>query len=325
MLGARSEAEEGQRDLFELLRAASEGWAAFARDLASDAAADPGHRVTGAVAVASRPEHVGVLRRRSQLLTGWGAGAEWLTGSGLRALEPGLGPAVAGGFALPDEHQVEPRALVRALRDAATRRGARIRRGSAVSVMRGAAGRPTGLLDAAGGEHPAAAVVIAAGYDSSAVGPGVAVRPVKGQIVRLKAAAGEPPPIARTVRTPSVYLAPRDGEVVVGATSEERGDLTVTATGVHGLIEEALRVVPELGELRFAEAAAGLRPATHDGLPVIGAAPDGVIWATGGYRNGVLLTPLAARGAADACRGADPAGWARDLGPRPPREGTLRC
>lgn len=306
MLGARSEAEEGERDLFDLLRAAEARWDGFAADLATDSGGDPGYRPTGAVAVASRPEHVGVLRRRARLLADWDAGAEWLTGSALRAIEPGLGPSVAGGFALDDEHQVEPRALLGALRAAAGRRGVTIHAAAARSVLRDARGRPTGLVDSGGDEHLAGAVVIAAGHASAQVAPGPALRPVKGQVLRLRVPEGRPLPIARTVRSPSVYLAPRDGEVVVGATSEERGDLAVTATGVHGLLDEALRVAPELGEMEVAEALAGLRPATRDGRPVVGADPDGLIWATGGHRNGILLTPLAASAAAAVARGDAP-------------------
>lgn len=306
MLGARSEAEEGERDLFDLLRAAAARWDGFAADLAADSGGDPGYRRSGAVAVASRPEHVGVLRRRARLLADWDAGAEWLTGSALRAIEPGLGPSVAGGFVLDDEHQVEPRALMGALRAAAGRAGATIHPAAARSVLRDARGRPTGLGDAVGREHLAGVVAIAAGATSAEVAQGPALRPVKGQVLRLRVPVGAPLPIARTVRSPSVYLAPRDGEVVVGATSEERGDLAVTATGVHGLLDEALRVVPELGELEFAEALAGLRPATRDGRPVVGSDADGLIWATGGHRNGILLTPLAASAAAAVARGESP-------------------
>jgi glycine oxidase len=115
---------------------------------------------------------------------------------------------------------------------------------------------------------------------------------VKGQIVRLR---GREPLTERLVRTPRCYVVSRpDGEVVVGATVEDRGfDTTVTAGGVHRLLEAAWEVLPEIEELELVEAAARLRPATPDNVPVIGER-DGVIWATGHYRNGVLLAPVTA-------------------------------
>jgi glycine oxidase len=130
------------------------------------------------------------------------------------------------------------------------------------------------------------------------------VRPVKGQILRLRAAE---PIIERLVRTPRCYVVSRaNGEVVVGATVEERGfDTSVTAGGVYRLLEAAWEVLPEIEELEFVEAAARLRPGSPDNAPAIGAGADGVIWATGHYRNGVLLAPITARAVADLVTGED--------------------
>jgi glycine oxidase len=119
---------------------------------------------------------------------------------------------------------------------------------------------------------------------------------VKGQIVRLRGRADDPV-LERTIRTPEVYVVPRaTGEVVVGATVEERGfDTTVTAGAVHELLREAYRAVPELAELEFAEASAGLRPGTPDNAPIVERTSiDGLLLATGHYRNGILLAPTAA-------------------------------
>jgi glycine oxidase len=125
------------------------------------------------------------------------------------------------------------------------------------------------------------------------------------------------------VRTPSVYLAPRDGELVVGATMEEGADARVTAGGVAGLLVEALRAVPEIAELDLVETAAGVRPATPDGRPVIGIDPDdGVVWAAGGFRHGVLLTPIAAEAAAALATGRPAPEWVRHLAPTPARRMT---
>jgi glycine oxidase len=136
-----------------------------------------------------------------------------------------------------------------------------------------------------------------------------AVRPVKGQLLRLRHPDGMPPVITHTIRATvrgtDVYLVPRaDGEVVVGATQEERGpDRTVTAGAVHDLLRDALSVLPVTSELELAETCAGLRPGTPDNGPVVGpaagpgvgaAGPDGLLLATGHYRNGILMSPVTA-------------------------------
>jgi len=319
MLGPWSEAEEGEEDLHALMVDALDRWPAFAEALAEASGRDPGFRRTGAVLAASRPEHVPLIRRRLQVLERWGAPADWRSGSTLRDAEPALGSAIAGGALLPDEHQAEPRALLGALRAAAAAAGVRQLTCGVSANWRG--DTPVVRLEG-GGAVAGRRVVIAAGWAAGRLAPGVAVRGVSGQILRLRGRPGVPVPLRMTVRTPSVYLAPRDGEVVVGATMEEGADATVTAAGVAGLLVEALRAVPDIGELELAETAAGVRPATPDGRPVIGAdpaAPD-LIWAVGGFRHGVLLTPLAAEAAAALAVGGAAPEWARQLAPSPTRQ-----
>jgi len=122
------------------------------------------------------------------------------------------------------------------------------------------------------------------------------VRPVKGQILELRSRDGAPP-CGRIVASERVYLVPRpDGRLVVGATVEEQGfDTAVTTGGVHELLREAYRLLPDLAEMELVEATAGLRPGTPDNLPLVGpSGVDGLLWATGHYRNGILLAPLAA-------------------------------
>ena len=143
--------------------------------------------------------------------------------------------------------------------------------------------RPTGLLD-----------------------PVVEIRPVKGQVLELR---GDPadPVCGRILASERVYVVPRrDGRLIIGATSEEMGfDTTVTAGGVHELLREAYRLLPDIAELEFIEATAGLRPATPDNIPVVGATGvEGLLMATGHYRNGILLAPLTARTIADLSEGA---------------------
>jgi glycine oxidase len=134
------------------------------------------------------------------------------------------------------------------------------------------------------------------------------VRPVKGQVVTLRGPAGEPV-CSRMVASERVYLVPRDdGRLVVGATVEERGfDLKVTAGGVHELLREAYRLVPDIAELELVEAIAGMRPGTPDNAPLIGAgAHEGLLLATGHYRNGILLTPVTADATAAMIADSEP-------------------
>jgi glycine oxidase len=120
------------------------------------------------------------------------------------------------------------------------------------------------------------------------------IRPVKGQILELRTPDGELP-CARIVASERVYLVPRaDGRLVAGATTEERGfDSAVTAGGMHELLREAYRLLPDVAEMELVEAMAGLRPGTPDNLPLIGRGElDGLILACGHYRNGILLAPI---------------------------------
>jgi glycine oxidase len=141
-------------------------------------------------------------------------------------------------------------------------------------------------------------VVVAAGAWSAALAPdgeGPPVRPVKGKILELRARSGMETPLERIVRTPRCYMVARgDGRVVLGATVEEQGfDTAVTAGGVYRLLEAAWEVLPEVGELELVQAHAGLRPGTPDNAAVVGPGElEGLVWATGHWRNGVLLAPL---------------------------------
>jgi glycine oxidase len=173
-----------------------------------------------------------------------------------------------------------------------------------------------------GSRYPAGHVVLASGCWSGQArwlpeGARPPVRPVKGQILRLRGPADEPL-CERIVRTPSIYVVSRGaGRAVLGATVEERGfDTTVTAGGVHELLREAHRVLPGIGELELVEATAGLRPGTPDSAPLIGpGAIDGLILATGHYRNGILLAPPTADAVAAILAGEQPAVSVAGFGP----------
>lgn len=295
MLGPGSEADDRDRELAPLLDRAFAGWDRLADELASESGMDPGLRRCGCLHVATRREHIPEIRHHAETLRELGLPGDWHAGSALREMEPGLGPAVAGGVVLAQEAEIEPRHLLRCLGEAGARAGVDAVPASARELVRDATGRTIGVVDDDGDEHRAALVVLAAGHAAVRLDSTVPLRPVKGQIVRLASTDGTVP-LARTIRAPDVYVVPRRrDEVVVGASVEERSDRTVTAGVVLDLLEAAVRVCPELGELELRETAAALRPATPDGRPALGPDPrGGLVWAVGGHRHGILLLPVVA-------------------------------
>jgi glycine oxidase len=155
-------------------------------------------------------------------------------------------------------------------------------------------------------------VVLAAGcWSGEGIETGAAlppVRPVKGQLLELRARPGTPAPAERIVRSPRCYLLARaDGRLILGATVEEQGfDTAVTADGMYRLLEAAWEILPEVRELELVDARAGLRPGTPGNEPFVGPAePEGLVLATGHYRNGVLLAPLTGARVADLLAGAE--------------------
>jgi glycine oxidase len=196
---------------------------------------------------------------------------------------------------------VRSAALSRALALAAGSLGADLRLGTPVRGFLRKGERVTGV-ETPMGRVEGAAVVLCTGI-SAAQSPAwlgregtLPIAPVRGQILSL---APRPPGLRTIVWGGSTYLVPkRDGSIVVGAT-EERGafDLRVTAAGVAQLLDGAIRLVPGLDDASFAGAWAGIRPATPDGLPLVGPWPgvEGLVLAAGHYRNGVLLAPLTAQ------------------------------
>jgi glycine oxidase len=191
-----------------------------------------------------------------------------------------------------------------------------LRTGVRVERVEQRAGRVTGVGLAGGEVVRAPKIVAAAGAWTGTVDglPRIPLRPVKGQILRLRDPAGSGL-LERVVRFEGGYLVPRgDGRYVLGATMEERGfDTTVTAGALYELLRDAGELVPGIHELVVEETAAGLRPATPDNAPVLGPAREvaGLVWATGHHRNGILLAPVTAELVAGVLDGADvPAAFA---------------
>ncbi len=300
MLAPVGELTFGEPELLEMTLAAAELYPGFVAELESVRGMATGYERRGALHVALDRDEAAELRRVHDLQRSLGLAAEWLPPRRCRELEPGLATSFNGGVHAPDEAAIDPRALGEALLAALAAEGVEVRTGVEVDEALIQGGRLAGVRT--GGEDlRAAAVVLAAGAWSGRTEwlPEHArppVRPVKGQIVELRSLDGAVP-CERIVASERVYLVPRgDGRLVAGATVEERGfDTAVTAGGVHELLREAYRLLPDVAEMELVEAMAGLRPGTPDNLPLIGpGALDGLILATGHYRNGILLAPLTA-------------------------------
>ncbi len=306
MLAPVGELAFGEPELLEMTLAAARLYPGFVAEVEAASGRSAGYAAHGALHVALDRDEAAELRRVHELQRSLGLDAEWLPPRRCRELEPGLTPSLNGGVHAPGEAAVDPRALSEALLAALAGEGVEVRTGAEVEAALVEGERIAGVRTAAGEELRAATVVLATGAWSGRAEwlPPPArppVRPVKGQILELRGRDGEAP-CARIVSSERVYLAPRpDGRLIVGATVEEQGfDTAVTAGGVHELLREAYRLLPEVTEMELVEAAAGLRPGTPDNLPRVEAAPlDGLIWATGHYRNGILLAPLTADAIAD--------------------------
>lgn len=304
MLAPVMEADFGEERLVRVNLAARERWPAFAAELEERSGLPTGYRDSGALIVAADRDDAEALRRLYEFQVSLGLEVEWLAPGRCRRVEPGLSPRIAGGIHACGDGHADPRATTRALAAVVEE----IELGVEVEAVEHDRGRVTGVRTRVGVVE-CGAVVVAAGAWSPALAPqgaGPPVRPVKGQILELRVRGGMEQPFTRIVRTPRCYLVARgDGRVVLGATMEEQGfDTAVTADGVYRLLEAAWEVVPEVGELELVEAGAGLRPGTPDNAAVVGPGKlDGLIWATGHWRNGVLLTPLTGEVVADLLTG----------------------
>ena len=314
MLAPVTEADFGEEAALRLCVAGRERWPAFASELEELTGRSTGFRETGALVVAADRDDVEELRRLHSLQGSLGLATEWLSPSSCRRVEPALSPRVAGGVLAAGDAQADPRATLGALAAAVEE----IAYGTEALGIEDDGRRVTGIRTPAG-TISAGAVVVAAGAWSGGLAAGAPpVRPVKGQILELRARDGGGEALDRIVRTPRCYLVGRgDGRVVLGATVEEQGfDTAVTAGGIHRLLEAAWEVLPETGELEVVRVAAGLRPGTPDNLPVIGrGGREGLLWATGHWRNGVLLAPLTGDALAELLAGGDPAPELVGLGP----------
>jgi len=326
MLAPVSEVHYGEEPLLALTMASARRWPEFAAELESDAGAGIGYQRTGTLVVDVDDDDRAWSDELFRFQCSLGLEVERLSARRVRQLEPNVAPGVRSGMLVAGDHQVQTRRYVTALLAAAARRGVEFRRASATAVDVVGATAVVGV-HTDGDSLTAPIVVLAAGCWSQSIAglpDGVLprVRPVKGQILRLSGDVSRPllqRSVRGVVQGASVYLVPRaDGTVVVGATVEEQGfDTTVTAGAVYELLRDARRVVPGISELALTEARAGLRPGSPDNAPMVGTtAVDGLLVATGHYRNGILLSPLTADTVAALAAGDEPPPEMAPFGPR---------
>jgi glycine oxidase len=300
MLAAHLEAEPREENLVALNRASQQLWPAFAADLeaASDMAVDL--RTEGTLLLALTGDDQSRLKHVLAFQKSLGLPLEWLSTAEVRRREPHLTPTISGAIFSPQDHQVDNRAVAAALRVAALKAGVTLHENTEVERVVISDNRVTGI-GIAGEIFPADIVVLAAGAWSRGIAglPTAAlppVRPVKGQMLALRMDP-QAPLLSHVVWAPGAYLVPRkDGRLLIGATVEEKGfDPNLTAGGQLALLEATWRALPAIEELPIHEMWVGFRPGSRDDAPIIGESPvPGLIYATGHYRNGILLTPITA-------------------------------
>jgi glycine oxidase len=326
MLAPVGELSFGEPELLKMMLAAAELWPEFVAELEAASGMGTGYQRNGALVVALDRDEAGGLRRRHELQQELGLETEWLTPTRCRGLEPGLTTSFVGGVHAPGDASVDPRRLALALSAALRAAGGELRTDTEVVDGLWTGERLAGVRTAPanadachpyedkpreGGEVHADSVVLCNGAWAGRTAwlPPEArppVRPVKGEVIELRPREERPPVANRNVAAERIYLVPRvDGRLVIGATQEERGfDTAVTAGGVHELLREAYRVLPDVAEMELAGMIAGLRPGSPDNLPIVGRGNvEGLILATGHFRNGILLTPITAEAVAATLAG----------------------
>jgi glycine oxidase len=320
MLAPQSEADRAD-ELFELLCASRDMYTAFAASLLEESGVDVELERTGTLYLAFTREDEEEVERRFAWQSRAGLEVERLTNAEARELEPQVSTRAASALRFPRDWQVENRLLVRALAASAERFGARVLTETHVAGVRIQRGRAVGV-ETSQCFIAAGAVVLAAGARTSRVplitpddesGGGdkgraslaehPQVEPVRGQMLCFEQTPSARPFVRHVVYSPRGYIVPRrDGRLLAGSTSERAGfDCSVTADGVARITSNALEIAPQVCALRLSDSWAGLRPRATDDWPVLGESPDveALFYATGHYRNGILLAPATGEIVAD--------------------------
>ena len=301
MLAACCEAEPGEEALVALGRESQARWPAFADELSRATGIDVELRREGTLVLALTADDQAEIAHRLEFQLQLDLPLQWLSAAQTRAREPHLAGKIAGALFSAQDHQVDNRKLAQALRAAAEAAGVTIHEHRPVKEIVVQGGRAKGVALEDGTIAAADIVVLAAGAWSRGIA-GLPpdrrppVRPVKGQMLALQMDPAAPL-LTHVLWAPGAYLVPRrDGRLIVGGTVEEQGfDDKITAGGMLTLLEAAWRAVPAIEELPVAEIWVGHRPGSRDDAPILGPGPaEGLVYATGHHRNGILLAPVTA-------------------------------
>ena len=312
ILGPQLEADQDDA-FFELACASRDLYPEFADSLREETGIDVELDLTGTLYLGFTKEDEEELSRRHQWQARRGFRVEWLTGDEARAVEPDVSGNIRCALRFPNDFQVENRKLVEALAAASEQSGVRLIRGCEGARIAIERGRVRGV-ETSVGFVAAHTVVLAAGAWTSLIDspdvvlPSIEIEPVRGQMLCFQTAPQE---FGHVLYTTRGYLVPRrDGRVLAGSTLEHAGfDKSITKEGAASIKSMAFEIAPVLKNLPFIDSWAGLRPRATDDLPVLGPCRkiEGLIYATGHYRNGILLAPITGELIADLIvRGATP-------------------
>ena len=305
MLAPLAEAHSEEPELLKLGCQSLERYPQWVSELETDAEMSISYRVEGTLIVGLEPDDTHQLRHLYTAQQDLGLDVEWLTGREAREIESALSPRVTAAIRCATDYQVDNRLMIQALQHAYQADSGVLHENSTIKKIVIENGVATGV-QTQDGFQAADTLILAAGCWSAQIDglpdPIIPpVRPVKGQMLALQMEEGIiVKNVIRTVRArypTSVYLVPRtDGRLIVGATSEEMGfDTRLTAGGVFELLRGAWEAMPGIYELPLLETWTGLRPGSRDNAPILGKTPvENLIYATGHYRNGILLTPITA-------------------------------
>lgn len=311
MIAPQAEAQ-GPGPFFDLCIRAREAFAASVESLRHDSGIDPEYDDAGILYVAFDAAERAELEERAHWQKDAGGAIEELSGDEARKLEPGLSAEVVYAVHMPQDRRTNNRQLTRGYAAAAIARGAQIREGARVEAMIAQGGRACGVRLFGGEEIAADCVINAAGAWAGEIhgleADHVTTYPVRGQMLCFE---GLRPLAGPSIFSLHGYLVPRrDGRLVAGSTMEEAGyDKRVTLDGIGKIAHGARKMMPSLGGIAFRESWAGLRPATRDFMPVLGASPSiaNLFYATGHFRSGILLSALTGEIIADLVYGRAPA------------------
>lgn len=284
----------GKTVFFSLLRDSLALYPQFIEEVEKETGLETEFRNSGLFYMAFNEEDEQSLQEKFEWQQKSEVEVEWVSGAEIRKKEPCVGPGVTKGLYFPEDCQVDNIKLVRAMEIWARKLGVEFLLGSAATKIWLEDSKLRGVIS--GNEKIESPVVInAAGawadFDKSLPFP-IPVKPSRGQIIVLHQ---HKPLFNRMLYTRKIYMVPRnDGRIIVGSTVESVGyDKDVTVRGLHKLVRGVVEVNPLLGALSFRECWAGLRPRAKDNLPILGTSPvEGLFFATGHFRNGILLAPI---------------------------------